>query len=235
MSNSVFSFKKFTVHHDRCAMKVGTDGVLIGAWANVFHAKHILDIGSGTGLIALMAAQRSQASIVGIEIDQEAAIQAQENVRISLWKERIRIIHADLKAFKTDILFDSIISNPPYFSNSLKCPDNKRNIARHDNGLSFQELVRYVAKLLHPQGEFSIIIPACEVNKILGFAIENKLYPSRKTWIQTTPKVSPKRCMLAFRFTSEERVEEKTLIIETAPSIYSEEYKKLTQDFYLKM
>jgi len=216
-------------------MKVGTDGVLIGAWANVHHAKHILDIGSGTGLIALMAAQRSRASIIGIEINQEAAIQAQENVYISPWKERIRIIHTDLKAFRTNILFDSIISNPPYFSNALKCPNNKRNIARQDNALSFRELIQYTAKLLHPQGEFSVIIPACEVDKVLGLAIENKLYPSRKTWIKTTPRVSPKRCMLAFRLTPEDRVEEKILIIETASSVYSKEYQKLTRDFYLKM
>lgn len=235
MSNPYFSFKKFTIYHDRCAMKVGTDGVLIGAWAHVEKAKRILDIGTGTGLIAIMTAQRSRASITGIEINEEAAAQAQENALRSPWKERIKIINIDLKEFKTDQLFDSIISNPPYFSNALECPDNKRNTARHNSQLSFQELMQHVARLLHPEGEFSVIIPASEVNEMLGLAIENKLYPSRKTWIQTTPKASPKRCMLAFRFIPTERVEEETLIIEISPLVYSEEYKNLTHEFYLKI
>lgn len=235
MSNSYFSFKQFTVHQDRCAMKVGTDGVLIGAWANIHHAKNVLDIGTGTGLIALMAAQRSNAFVIGIEIDKDAATQAQENVKRSPWSERIKIIHTDLKEFKTNILFDSIISNPPYFANALKCPDDKRSMARHDNGLSFQELVKHSVKILHPQGEFSVIIPTCSINEMLGYAIAHKLYPSRKTWIQTTTKSSPKRCLLAFRFTPTERVEENTLVIETAPYTYSEEYKNLTRDFYLKI
>lgn len=235
MSNPYFKFKKFTVYHDRCAMKVGTDGVLIGAWADLSGATRVLDVGTGTGLIALMAAQRSNARITGIEINEEAAIQAQENVDRSPWKERIEILHADLKAFTTDSLFDAIVSNPPYFANALQCPDNKRSTARHHSDLTFSELLRHVAALLHPQGEFSVIIPADEVSNMLGVAMGNRLYPSRKTWIQTTQKAVPKRCMLAFRFTPTERVEEETLVIETTPSVYSETYKKLTGEFYLKM
>ena len=235
MSKPYFSFKKFTIYHDRCAMKVGTDGVLIGAWANINNAQQILDIGTGSGLIALMAAQPSQAIITGIEINKEAATQAQENVDRSPWKERIKIINADLKEFKIETRFNAIISNPPYFTNSLECHNNERNTARHDTKLSFRELMQYTAKLLHPEGEFSIIIPSSEVHDILGLAIENKLYPSRKTWVQTTPTASSKRCMLAFRFTPSERVEEKTLILELSPLVYSKEYKSLTHDFYLKM
>lgn len=209
--------------------------MLIGAWADIADRKQILDIGTGTGLIALMAAQRSQATVTGIEINPDAALQAQENADRSPWQERIRIVRADLKEFAAETLFDAILSNPPYFSGTLECPDNNRNTARHHHDLSFRELMRHAARLLHPQGELSLILPTESVNEILYLAMEQKLYPSRKTWVRTTPKSVPKRCMLAFRFTPVERVAEQTLTIAAAPATYSEEYKRLTQDFYLKM
>ncbi len=236
MSNPYFTFKQFTVYHDRCAMKVNTDGVLVGAWARLSDAQSILDIGTGSGLIDLMDAQRNRdALITGIEIDEEAARQAQENAGRSPWSKRIEIVCTDLRAYEAPRQFDAIISNPPYFANALKCPDNSRSMARHDETLSFDELVRHAARLLHPKGEFSLIIPANEAGNLLGLAIENRLYPSRKCWIKTTPRTAPKRCMLAFRFVPTERVEEESLVIEQSPSVYSEEYKKLTGDFYLKM
>ena len=235
MANSYFQFKRFTVHQERCAMKVGTDGTLIGAWGGVDGARRILDIGTGTGLIALMAAQRNpEASVVGVEIDDEAAVQARDNVRMSPWSGRIEIVHADLKDYAPTEGFDAILSNPPYFDNDLKCPDIGRNTARHTDRLTFADLMRHVARLLTPGGEFSVIIPSVAVPDLIGLGIDNRLFPVRKTWVQTTPKVQPKRCMLAFRFTPAEVVEEETMVIQLAPMEYSEAYRRLTGEFYLK-
>ena len=216
-------------------MKVGTDGTLVGAWGSVERARRILDIGTGTGLIALMAAQRNpDAAVVGVEIDVEAAAQAQENVRQSPWDERIEIVRTDVKDYMPGEGFDAILSNPPYFVNALKCPDAGRSTARHTDGLPFGDLMRHVARLLNPDGVFSVIIPTAAVQDIIGFGIDNRLYPVRKTWVQTTPKAQPKRCMLAFRFSPAEIVQEDTLVIQLAPLQYSEEYRRLTGEFYLK-
>lgn len=216
-------------------MKVGTDGTLVGAWGSVERARRILDIGTGTGLIALMAAQRTpDAAVVGVEIDVEAAAQAQENVRQSPWDERIEIVRTDVKDYMPGEGFDAILSNPPYFVNALKCPDAGRSTARHTDGLPFGDLMRHVARLLNPDGVFSVIIPTAAVQDIIGFGIDNRLYPVRKTWVQTTPKAQPKRCMLAFRFSPAEIVQEDTLVIQLAPLQYSEEYRRLTGEFYLK-
>ena len=138
---SYFKFKQFTVWHDKCAMKVGTDGVLIGAWVNLNNAKRVLDVGAGTGLIALMTAQRCDAEIVGIEIDENASIQAKENVSSSPWANRIAIENIDYNDYTSNELFDVIISNPPFFENSLKSNQANRNTARHDISLSFAQLI----------------------------------------------------------------------------------------------
>ena len=139
MSNLCFEFKQFTVWHDKCAMKVGTDGVLLGAWANVESAKHILDVGTGTGLIALMLAQRTvQADVTAIEIDSMAAIQARENIAHSPWKNRITLFNCDFRYFHDDLKYDLIVSNPPYFVNALKCLDKQRNMARHTDLLYYE-------------------------------------------------------------------------------------------------
>ena len=152
MPNSFFSFKKFTIHHDRCAMKVGTDGVLLGAWTDVAHSKHLLDIGSGTGLVALMLAQRCTGEITGIEIDKEAVEQSRENVAASPWKERIEILWQDVRQYTPNDLYDTIVSNPPYFVDSLKCPDGQRNTARHSDTLDADQLIYLILKELggHP-------------------------------------------------------------------------------------
>ena len=137
MSNPYFQFKQFTVWHDKCAMKVGTDGVLLGAWASVQNAHKILDVGTGTGLVALMLAQRSlpDADIIALEIDEAAAGQARENVTRSPWKERVEVVQTDFRDYQSSDKFDVIVSNPPYFVDSLECPDQQRNAARH-NGSS---------------------------------------------------------------------------------------------------
>ena len=161
MPNPYFAFKQFTVRHDRCAMKVGTDGVLLGAWTDLSHSRRILDIGTGTGLIALMLAQRCMdARITAIDLDSAAVEQAQENIQASPWKDRIEALQQDICTYHPNGTFDTIVSNPPYFIDSLKCPDGQRSTARHTDTLDADRLIGKVSELLTSDGRFSIILPA---------------------------------------------------------------------------
>lgn len=234
MPNPYFSFKQFTVYHDRCAMKVGTDGVLLGAWAQVDTARHILDIGTGTGLISLMLAQRSNARIKAIDIDVDAVEQARSNVAASPWKDRIEVEWQDICHFTSEPLFDVIVSNPPYFVDSLKCPDGQRNAARHTDTLDFRDLIASATRLLHPEGAFSVIIPTDGKEYFLTIATRYGLHLSRQTLIHTTPGADPKRVLLTFKLFSNECVTD-DLTIELSRHVYSKEYIALTKDFYLKM
>lgn len=235
MSNPYFQFKKFVVYHDRCAMKVGTDGVLLGAWTQVCGANDILDIGTGTGLIALMAAQRNQhAAITAVEIERDAASQALENVRRSSWHDRIRVVHADIRAYAPEVKFDLIVSNPPYFERSLTCSAEGRTKARHTAALDYEELLCRASLLLKDGGDFSIVIPADAANRLVALAAGKGLFLSRRTWVRTLPAMPPKRALMAFR-KQPAPVEENTLTIEMAHHAYTEEYRALTEDFYLFM
>ena len=147
MSNSYFKFKRFTIEQDDCAMKVGTDGCLLGGWFNCEGSKRILDIGCGTGLIAIMAAQRCDADITGVEIDSKAALQARKNADSSPWGERIEIVNCDLLEYNTGARFDTIVSNPPYFVNSLKCDKSSRTLARHSDSLSSSKFFAKCAEI----------------------------------------------------------------------------------------
>jgi tRNA1Val (adenine37-N6)-methyltransferase len=189
MPNPYFSFKQFTVYHDRCAMKVGTDGVLLGAWADVVSARNILDIGTGTGLISLMMAQRCNARIRAVDIDADAVEQARGNVAASPWQDRIEVELQDICHFTSETLFDVIVSNPPYFTDSLKCPGKQRNIARHTDFLDFDKLAGSAARLLHPEGVFSVIIPADGKESFLMAATRYGLHLSHQTFIHTKPGV----------------------------------------------
>lgn len=235
MSNSYFQFKQFTIWHDKCAMKVGTDGVLLGAWAPTNNAKNILDIGAGTGLISLMIAQRCLAKITAIEIDKDAANQAAENVKSSLWEDRIDIINTDFKEYKSNIKFDLIVSNPPYFSDSLLSPNTQRSTARHTNELTYNELFKGVSNLLEVGGEFSIIIPSDVSNQIKDIASSNNLFLVRQTHVYPKPNSSPKRDLLSFSTTPIENPLCDNLTIELSRHQYSEEYISLTKSYYLKM
>lgn len=234
MPNPYFSFKQFTVYHDRCAMKVGTDGVLLGAWADVASARRVLDIGIGTGLISLMMAQRCNAQIKAVDIDADAVEQARGNVAASPWKDRIEVELQDIGHFTSEALFDVIVSNPPYFADSLKCPDGQRNIARHTDSLDFDKLAESAARLLHPEGAFSVIIPTDGKEFFLRAATRYGLHLSHQTLIHTTPGADPKRVLLAFKFSVGQCVTD-NLTIELSRHVYSEEYIALTKDFYLRM
>ena len=233
MSNPYFTFKQFTIWHNRCAMKVGTDGVLLGTWANLTEANNILDIGTGTGLIALIAAQRNpKAQITGIDIDYSATIQATENIQNSPWKERIHIVQEDIKKFHPTTLFDSILCNPPYFRNSLKCPDLQRSMARHTDNLSPEELLKSVQTLITDSGEFSIIFPNNDYKLLESLAFIHSLYTIRRTFVHTTVGSTPKRVLLSFKKKNSPTIETH-LTIGCNKDIYSEEFKTLVKDFYL--
>ena len=235
MRNPFFSFKQFTVRHDRCAMKVGTDGVLLGAWADVRHSRSILDIGTGTGLIALMLAQRCPlAHIVGIDIDEATVGQAQENMSASPWAERLCAQCQDVRSLRQEGGYDTIVSNPPYFVDSLKCPDEQRTTARHTDTLDIRSLLEAVSLLLTDQGRFSIILPAEQTEMLVRVAAEVGLYPTRHTAVITRPGLPPKRTLMEFgRVPMTYQPDE--LVIELERHVYSEDYITLTRDFYLKM
>ena len=198
MSNSYFEFKRFTIRQERCAMKVGTDGTLLGAWAEIplgLGIPRILDLGTGTGLIALMMAQRyPEAEITGIDIDPEAVAQAQENVAASPFASRITIIQSDACDFEAEP-FDAIVVNPPYFVDALACPDDQRTTARHAVSLSYAALMDSAWRLLQDEGTLSVVIPADCRSQMESEARLRGFFLSRRCWVKTTPKKAPKRCL----------------------------------------
>ena len=236
MSNPYFQFKQFTVWHDKCAMKVGTDGVLLGAWASVQNAHKILDVGTGTGLVALMLAQRSlpDADIIALEIDEAAAGQARENVTRSPWKERVKVVQTDFRDYQSSDKFDVIVSNPPYFVDSLECPNQQRNAARHNDSLAYEELLEGVAGLLAEDGAFTIVIPADVADRVKMIAATKNLYAVRQLNVITKPGGIPKRTLITFTFSNQECVFEE-LLTELARHQYSEKYIALTREYYLNM
>lgn len=235
MPNDYFKFKKFTVDQDQTAMKVGTDGVLLGAWANVEGAMKILDVGTGTGLIALMLAQRSGAIIDAIEIDKNACMQAQENVNHSPWANRIRIIHQSFQDFSksTSEKYDLIVSNPPYFQNSLAAPEENRTKARHNRSLELVDIINGTLKCLTELGTLSLILPYVEGNLFIAKAAEKGLFCVRQTNVLPKPKRKPKRLLLEFQRIKKHFIQDHLVVELNKRHEYSEAYKNLTRDFYL--
>jgi tRNA1Val (adenine37-N6)-methyltransferase len=215
-------------------MKVGTDGVLLGAWATVKSAKSCLDIGTGTGLLALMVAQRNRdVAVVAIELDDEAVIQAKENVEASPWPDRIQVVHSDVRSYCAVKTFDHIISNPPYFNDSLKSSDTHRSLARHTSTLSYMELLACVKNLLAPQGIFSLILPYNVCTEFIDLAKSHNLYCSRFCKVMPLPNANPKRALMEFSFSNSDTVLEELVIESSGRHCYSAEYKELTKEFYL--
>lgn len=237
MANSFFQFKKFTIHHDLCAMKVGTDGVLLGAWVSIFPNQHILDVGTGTGLISLMLAQRSNSIVDAIDIDASAAQQATINSSLSSFASQINVYHTSLDNYanSTQQRYDLIVSNPPYFSRSLKCPDSKRNTARHNDSLPLSELISRSCALLQPQGRIALILPYDGRAELLSIAKQEKIHLIRETIVIPTPGNTPKRLLAELSASPVAAIKTSTLIIEESRHQYTPEYTELTRDFYLKM
>jgi tRNA1Val (adenine37-N6)-methyltransferase len=235
MAGSSFDFKQFSVYQEKSAFKVGTDGVLLGAVADVVNKNRILDIGTGTGLMALMAAQRCEGQISAIEPDKESFAEASDNVARSKWKNRINVINTDLQTyFPDEEKFDLIISNPPFFSNSLKNPDLRRSASRHNDSLTTEELFKGVTRLLNKDGIFQVIMPYAEGNILIAEAQKYDLYCNKILKIKPLTTSEIRRLIITF---SRERMKviEKFLTIEHgARHDFTEEYKSLTKDFYLK-
>lgn len=234
-----FQFKQFSIEQDRCAMKIGTDGVLLGAWTPIENNPFsILDIGTGTGIIALMLAQRSHAEqIDALEIDEEAYEQSVENFESSPWSDRLFCFHAGLDEFieEPEDEYDLIVSNPPFYNEDYKTESKQRDMARFQDAMPFENLIEAAALLLSENGVFSVIVPFKEEDTFLALAKEYELYPIKITRVKGTPTTEIKRSLLAFGRTENIDITIDELIIETARHIYTKEYIALTNEFYLKM
>lgn len=233
--NNYFQFKQFLVRQEKAAMKVGTDGVLLGAWVNVQNEQKILDIGTGTGVIALMLAQRTFAQITGIEIEQNAAEEATQNCSNSPWAERIKIKHSAFQEFvkKTDTKFDLIVSNPPFFSNDKRSQDNNISIAKHSDLLPLNELLFGAEKLLENSGKLALILPVIQAKKQIGKAKNIGLHLSRLTKIKPSPEKATIRYLMEFNKQNEKPKTDYLTIFEKNGKQFSDQYRELTKDFYL--
>ncbi|MEQ5792066.1 methyltransferase [Muricauda sp. NFXS6] len=233
-----FRFKEFTIHQDQCAMKVGTDGVLLGAWASLDkQPESILDIGTGTGLIALQLAQRSYAETIdAIELDDAAYEQCVANFEASPWADRLFCYHAGFDEFvdEMDHKYDLIVSNPPFYAEDVASGNPFRDKARQSNSLPFDELVQGVSKFLTEDGIFAVIIPFKEEKSFVGLAEHVGMFPNRITRVKGNPDTDFKRSLMEFSFHQNEPIID-TLIIEEGRHQYTKEYVELTQAFYLKM
>jgi tRNA1Val (adenine37-N6)-methyltransferase len=236
---SLFNFKEFSVNQDKSAMKIGTDGVLLGAWSPIpKNTYSVLDIGTGTGIIALMIAQRSTAQqIDALEIDEDAYEQATENFENSPWSDRLFCFHAGLDELIEDPEdeYDLIISNPPFYTENYKTENTQRDLARFEDAMPFEMLVEAADLLLSENGIFSVIIPFKEEEHFLALAKKFELIPMKITRVKGTPSSEIKRSLLAFRRFKTKEIEIDDLIIETERHVYTAEYISLTKDFYLKM
>lgn len=232
-SNAYFRFKHFCIRHDRCAMKVGTDGVLLGAWGCV-DGSHILDIGTGTGLIALMVAQRNpKARVLGIDIDEASVVQARENVAEGPFAGRVCIELQDVLAFQPDAPFDAILCNPPFFTEDTLPDDASRALARNNRNLPFAELTKQVAALLSATGQFSLIIPIGHMQELISLCLVEGLHLNRRCVVRTKVTKPPRRVMLGFSANASPTTEEQDLCLMADDGSRSDAYQALTDDFYL--
>jgi tRNA1Val (adenine37-N6)-methyltransferase len=236
---SKFQFKQFTIEQDRCAMKIGTDGVLLGAWTPIDNNPFsILDIGAGTGIIALMLAQRSNAEqIDALEIDEEAYEQSVDNFENSPWSDRLFCFHAGLDEFveEPEDEYDLIVSNPPFYTEDYKSENEQRDLARFTDAMPFEDLIEAADLLLSENGILAVIIPFKEEENFLALAAAYELFPLKITRVKGTPTTEIKRSLLALSRNTNAVITIDELIIETSRHQYTPEYIELTKDFYLKM
>lgn len=234
MPTATFTFRQFAIRQDKTAMKAGTDGVLLGAWCDVDNASTILDIGTGTGLIALMCAQRAaDATITAIEIDQDAYHQAVENVNASRFKDQITVVNEDFRNYNNNQTFSHIISNPPFFTETTGSPDKKRMLARQAESLPFDALIKGTATILKPGGKFSVIIPWGEKLDFVRLCALNGLHLRQKTAVISREGHNPIRALLTFS-NKILPLQQNFLTIRDRDGNYTMPYKYLTGDFYLK-
>ncbi len=236
MSNSYFQFKQFTIHQDKCAMKVSTDACIQGAWTPILSGvKKVLDIGAGTGLLSLMLAQRSEAvHIDAVELDEDATTQAKENIAASPWKERIRVIQGDIRTTALP-QYDMIICNPPFFQNSLLGDSEERNKARHTLSLGYEDLFYIIAKVLTEDGYASILLPVAEHAVWEAIVKKNDWNIIHKLVVQPKATALPNRIISICSKTGEHATKEEILTIYEADHSYTQAFQNLLQIFYLKL
>jgi len=231
--SDVFQFKHFAIKQNLCAMKVGTDGVLLGAWTKAPNG-NILDIGCGSGLISLMIAQRNpNTQIDAIDVDHNAFLQTTENIANSDWKENIKPHHTSLQNFNSPHKYQLIVSNPPFFVNATKSANSSKNTARHTDELSFNDLLHHVSKLLKKEGVFSVVLPITEEVELCKIASANELFLNRICYVKPNLDKEPKRILMEFSLTNTPVIMESLTIETEKRHHYTEEYRNLTQDFYL--
>ena len=235
--NNYFQFKQFRVEQNRAAMRVNTDGVLLGAWVRLENVASLLDVGTGTGLIALMMAQRCNAQITGIDIDEDAIDDAVENAAKSPWADRISIIHDSFQhlSASSDQQFDAIVSNPPYFSNSLINKKSKLSVARHNHALPFVDLIKGAKKMLSPLGRLSVILPVEEASSFIDQAGREGIFMTRLTKVKPFPEKDPNRYLMEFGLSETESDFKTISVFNDSKTEYSDEFAGLVKDFYLKM
>ncbi|HNR55014.1 MAG TPA: methyltransferase [Flavobacteriales bacterium] len=234
MPKPSFRFKQFTIQQDRCALKVGTDGVLFGAWVNYTDAERILDIGTGTGVLALIAAQRNAtASVDAVEIDDAAAEQAAENAAASPWSDRVRVHRMDVRRMTASERFDLIICNPPYYAGYSTAADERVGLAKHSDELQFDELLDAVDRLLAPAGRFAVIIPLNRERAFLQEAERMRLFPARRCVVKYVSHRPAKRLLLELDRAGGAVREEELTIERTGPFDYTPEYRALISDLML--
>ncbi len=231
---SHFHFKKFSIHDDLCSMKVGTDSVVLGAWADIGDAQFILDIGAGSGVISLMMAQRSTSTthIDGVELEANDAAQAAQNVLESPWPDKVSIHHTSIQEFESPYRYDVIISNPPYFVNSSPSPDKVRTQTRHTVSLDYETLLSALRRYLTNNGKANVILPATEGEQFIALAREKGFCTSRYVVFRTRPEKPAERLLVELRFT-ETSTEYGEVVLYIQGTAWSSDYKKLVQDFYL--
>lgn len=237
MANNYFTFKQFTVNQQYASFKVTTDSVLLGAWAELGSCRTVLDIGTGTGILALMAAQRSAAKIVAIEPDRSSFMQAGLNFAASPWHERLTLYHTTIQDYRPDagLLFDAIITNPPYFVDSMLNPDEGKARARHNVSMNNDDLAGAATRLLAPAGAIHLVLPGSEAERFAVVAAAHDLHCIRRLLVRPTPELPPERALMSMKRGAAAGCEESSIVIEEGGRHqYSEEYVSLTKDFYLK-
>jgi len=234
MSESTFRFRQFTIHQDKCAMKVGTDAVLLGSWVNSESSSFILDIGTGTGLIALMLAQKSAAEIDAVDIDEHAFHQARENFKISPWFNRLHMYHQSFQEFSGSIdkKYDLIVTNPPYFHHASKPPEEARLNARHNDQLSFEELIAGVKKIMTNDGRFCLILPSKEGFEFMDLAQRNGLFCHAMMRIKTKADRNEKRLMMEFGFQFG-LMQDHEMVVQDEDHNYTKEYLEMTKEYFI--
>ena len=235
MSEKPFHFKHFSMIHSRSTMRIGTDAVLLGRWVDVAETDHVIDVGTGCGIIAMMLAQRGAAHIDAVDLDEASAHEAATNFKVSQWRDKMNVYCADIKDFDNGLRYDVVVSNPPYFVNSSKCDENRRSMARHsDTTLSFRELIAASKRLMKADGRFCVVLPQREETNFVSEAFRHDLCLVRKLDIIPIEGLAPNRVNLEFRRGMGKcAVKADSLAIRDSNGCFTESYKDFLKDFYL--